>query len=95
MANTLKIATEPRCAECGEPIEFARIGRTGYMQQWLHEGEDREPVIGPRDGYRGHMAAPVAKCADCGGPITHRQDAWADYSECKHCGTENRYGIGD
>lgn len=95
MANTLKVAVEPTCQECGEEIEFAAIGHTGAMRLWLHAGEDRTSVIGPRDGYRGHLAAPVRKCADCGGDITFRQDAWADYTECVACGTENRYGLGD
>jgi hypothetical protein len=95
MANTLKIAAQPTCKGCWEPIEFARIGVTGALQQWLHNGEDRKAVIGPRDGARDHLAAPVVKCADCGGEITYRQDAWADYSECRSCGTENRYGLGD
>lgn len=98
MPNTLNIERLNTCGEsgCNVPVEYRPVGRTGTIREYLHEGESRTSLIGPSEtGWRGHPARPTVRCADCKGPISAWQDAWADYTGCTSCGTENRYGIGD
>ncbi len=98
MSNTLNIRAVNTCAapDCGIPVEYRTVGRTGNFREWLHEGEVRVSLVGPStEGGRGHSARPTYLCADCGGPITTWQDAWANYTGCVPCRTESRYSIGD
>lgn len=69
--NNLKIVSQLRCSECGEPIRLAEVTRRyGYPQYvFAHEGEPCRRYYGKdpetHEGFPVDRPEPIRRCAAC------------------------------
>ncbi|WP_369380507.1 hypothetical protein [Streptomyces sp. cg36] len=93
----VKVQPVNECALCDQAVhDVPDPSHTGWKQT-VHTdtGERACPDADSQPHPWKAYAQAKRRCMDCKGPITSRQDAYADYTECAACKTYTRYSIGD